>query len=580
MIRSKQFLNLFKRPIIVKTNHPRILSCRSLSSTSTPSTSTPSTSTSAATSATPLYISGHGWTGAFGKGIDFMVAPETSELSTEDERENSLTNISQFQENDGEQIVNVAAGWGHTVIITNKEIPTMEGKDTTNTNTTASNSNSNSKSEVKIYVAGRPYDFQSLLRLNRLPSFIRRSTVSLSLQMEKEQDWGMTGKIVDKIFNRDGNSPQYQKGVYANFEEIKLPHGDVPSLNHLEHNVLAASAGLTAIIGQSGTAYTFGLNKCGQCGVGNQDDIHIWDPTPIDLNRNYDDYTRYYNKVDGEDGEPMEITDVALGLQHGLVLDKDGVVHAFGKGSRGQLGFENATEVVSANGQDDNNDKHQQSEQSNIDFEYSPIKVGRFALNHESNSFIPLSQNDSVVTRISAGWNHSAAVTKNNHVWIWGKNVLMDMDVVTNDSSGINSVKAYDSLYPTHIKGLPQHLSVVDISCGSHHTAILMEDGSVYATGIATDTNEPTGGDVVLQIIPPGLLDHPVRQFKSHFDRTTIVAGEKGEQVLEVQLWSSKELRDEAVFEPAWVEEILDNCSGVEMIHRGWLHTVVVGSIK
>jgi len=224
-------------------------------------------------------------------------------------------------------------------------------------------------------------------------------------------------------------------------------------------------------------------------------------------------------------------------------------------------------------------------EKSNINAEFSAVQVTDFVLQKEGESNRNLTKDEAKVKIISAGLNHSAGVTESNHAWVWGKNVK---NVRKSDANGKNILDgllseklAIDSNRPFQIQGLPQNLKIVDLSCGSHHTAILMEDGSVYGTGIATDTVKPIVESVV-EMVPPGFIDMPVRQFASHFDRTSVV-GRGGKQVLELQLWSTDELRKKAVFEPAWVEELLinDECgekdkNSIRMIHRGWLQTLVI----
>jgi alpha-tubulin suppressor-like RCC1 family protein len=507
-----------------------------------------------------LHIAGHGWTGAFGTGAQTILSYETSHVSPQDRENNfrlindeanidsifSSSSSSSSSSNDSyDTIINVAAGWGHTAIV-------------------CKNNNNN---DTKLFVAGRPFDFQALLRLNRLPSFVRRGALSLSMKLDEENYWDKQGKkLISNFYNNNNNNnnssskEEYHHSVMSSFREVKLPNNDQPmsmidtsSNNHHHHHTLAASAGLTAIIGKSGKAYTFGLNRSGQCGVGNKDAVHIWNPTPLDfasteiihhisLNDDKDDYK-----------DDKIITDVALGLQHGLVLDDKGLIYAFGKAARGQLGIAD----------DDMTEQ-------NIDHEYSPVQIRHFRMDSADSldgdtTSSKMSESDVQVNRISAGWNHCAVVTDNNHAWIWGKNVLIDDN------------KTIDSAIPVRINGIPDELAIIDISCGSHHTSILMEDGSVYATGIATDANVPVGGGSVLQIVPPGIIDMPVTQFKSHFDRTTIIAGDNGEQILEVQLWSTDELRQQAVFEPAWVETMFGDCSKIEQVHRGWKHTVILG---
>jgi alpha-tubulin suppressor-like RCC1 family protein len=48
---------------------------------------------------------------------------------------------------------------------------------------------------------------------------------------------------------------------------------------------------------------------------------------------------------------------------------------------------------------------------------------------------------------------------------------------------------------------------VLRLSCGSHHTSVLLDDGSVWAFGIATDTKVPVHEPVCLIIA--GIIDSP-----------------------------------------------------------------------
>ena len=74
--------------------------------------------------------------------------------------------------------------------------------------------------------------------------------------------------------------------------------------------------------------------------------------------------------------------------------------------------------------------------------------------------------------------------------------------------------------------------------------------------------------------------------FTAGFDRTVVVAGsgkEARRQVIEVQLWSNEELRQQGAVRPTWLDwletqERVDNvCSEkVCSVHRGWMHSVVV----
>jgi len=134
-----------------------------------------------------------------------------------------------------------------------------------------------------------------------------------------------------------------------------------------------------------------------------------------------------------------------------------------------------------------------------------------------------------------------------------------------------------DARTPQQVIGLTatndkEVMKVQRISCGSHHTAILMEDGSVYAIGIASDEPLPILDPV--ELIPAGVLNLPIRQFEAHHDRTTVIDGQG--MVYQAHLWKDETLRDYAYFTPSYVEILLDEGHTIQSIHRGWRHTIIV----
>jgi len=462
----------------------------------------------------------------------------------------------------GEKALACAAGWGHTALVAG-------GADHT-----------------RLLVAGRPHDFQTLLRLRRLPGFVRNPVVSASLRYDdgsaegqgKDQtEAGMaqsslTAMILNKLLKFSSGNEEDGKadaigseirnrcGTFPSFTEIELPNGDSP-IGQLQggHSALAASAGVTAIIGQNdNTLYTFGINARGQCGVGQRNSNNVWDPTPVmGLGES------------GNEAKGSRITSVSLGLQHGLALDANGHIYSWGKGERGQLGI-----LLPGTFEDG----------ALPSVEYAAIRVREFVFPSSEASVTGtvidshrkqggrLSPDDARVVYISAGMNHSAAVTASNHAWVWGKNTRAPNP---EDNRQDRGKVAVDSNLPKLIHGLPPQLRIENIACGSHHTSILMEDGSVYCIGVTTDTVEPIL-DNATQIVPPGLFDMPVRQFAAHFDRTTIV-GKDGQQVLEVHLWSHDQ-QDGSWYEPSWLEGLMSQGRGksIDTVQIGWMHTLVV----
>lgn len=251
----------------------------------------------------------------------------------------------------------------------------------------------------------------------------------------------------------------------------------------------------------------------------------------------------------------------------GLCFNTEGELFAWGKGERGQLGIETvesesytATPLYKAV-------SWNQINNANPSFNHSSSSLQTDVL--EPPKYYALGK----ISQVSAGMIHSAALDEeSNIVYVWGKNTAPIRSDSTNDKGKVAS----DARVPFRMTGLPENRKVLQISCGSHHTSVLLDDGSVWAVGLATDTKQPIHTPVCL--IVPGVIDlATLTQFAAHMDRTTVVfAG--GLQVLQAHLWHDMESQSIAVFTPAWVDNLLESDSTLRIreIHRSWLHTVIV----
>jgi alpha-tubulin suppressor-like RCC1 family protein len=431
---------------------------------------------------------GEGWTGALGTGsLDQSVPGHDDEEELMDAPALVYPGA----------IKSAAAGWGHSAIVTK---------------------------EGRLFVCGRPHDFSTLLRLKRLPSFLRNYAAQHALRYndnDKEPD-SLSGRVISWMMG-DDDGPEgswrdaRRNSILPEFIPVEMPAGELASS-------VVASAGLTAVLSDKGRLYTFGLNHHGQCGIGKTSN-NVWTPEP----------------VIAEEGRAIvhPITNVAIGLQHGIALDTKGNVFLWGKGERGQLGL-----------------------QEKLTCEFAtPLTKFRLASQDGRQRWT----RDLRVTRIAAGMNHSAICTDENLVFVWGKNMA---ETTAQEDLGKPAV---DAMAPMLMKGLPQDTPVQDIACGSHHTAVLLEDGSVWAVGFATDNSQPILEAV--EVVPPGMIEMPCLAFCAHFDRTTVV-GKDGSQVLQVHLWGDEALQEQAVFKPAWCDLFQDK--PIQSVHRGWLHTLVV----
>ena len=489
---------------------------------------------------------GEGWTGA-------MVPGELNQRIRGhfDEAEVDLPVVMY----DKGPVLAVQPGWGHTALLVPPH-PADEG------------------GHNQLLLTGRPFDFPNLLRLHRMPRWIRRYA-NLQPRNKQAQAQSMHPSV---LFGRALTwlVEHYQKDTpedrallkdwataetYSLLDEwTALPTPESPIS-------LDCSAGFSAFGTESGRMYSFGMNTFGQCGVGLQrrfgdDEINNAEDDPIAYKNNELTLSRIIwspepvmhtilNDDDAEtikEGEVLSLESFALGLQHGIGLTADGEVYCWGKGERGQLGQDFTTA-------------------------HSPhallVRKGYSLTDSADGRQKPLYRKMGKVVQVAAGMVHSAALTADNEVLVWGKHVIPPLP----GDAEIGKT-ASDSKLPCVVQGLPDK-TILQIACGSHHTAILFEDGSVYGIGVSTDSKEPMLRP--MELIPPGAVDMPVRQFAAHMDRTTIV-GADGRQVLQVHIWEDPEFQDYALFTPEWVDRLLSEDSQVciREVHRSWLHTVIL----
>lgn len=552
-----------------------------------------------------VYGYGAQWTGALSRGRDNLITDEAPELSPEEIQQlGGCQNMIQLKGlDDGLECVTASAGWGHTAMIAQD----------------IANNKDDAAIRRKLMVCGRPHDFQTLMRLRRLPPLIRNFCLQYSLPLEGESDDRSSSKdpsILQRIasFLAGENEVTFHEHEYRRYSnipemlEIKLPsepavegdrinnevfelHGRKSTENSSTHqkqpmhthfqNTLAASAGTTAVISKTGILYMFGLNHRGQCGSGTFSP-NVWDPSPIRglaSKRFILDHGTGIGENLFKDFNEQEnpIVSVALGLQHGIALDSEGQAFCWGKGERGQLGQGRRLAGDNAQGEEDEPNENRTFEHAmHVANFYDPYAT----TSTKEDIYAPLlSPSDSKICLISAGMNFSVAVTSSNLLYIWGKNVAPNPSFSASDFN-LRSKPVEDSTYPRYIPGLPTNLQILKVACGTHHAAMLLEDGSIWAVGVATDSPVPMWDEAV-EILSPGIVDtSEIIGFQAGFDRTVIVSGVEGgrRQVIEIQLWSREELRQFGAVRPSYLDWLAqeDGLQQVRSVHRGWMHTVVV----
>uniref|UniRef100_A0A4W4FTQ7 HECT domain-containing protein n=1 Tax=Electrophorus electricus TaxID=8005 RepID=A0A4W4FTQ7_ELEEL len=154
--------------------------------------------------------------------------------------------------------------------------------------------------------------------------------------------------------------------------------------------------------------------------------------------------------------DAQKIAGVACGRTHSLAVNEHGQVFAWGAGEGGQLGLGTTEEAVRVS--------------PNTTY-YGQLGLGKGEPSSvspqplKSLCGIPLAQ-------ISAGGDHSFALSLSGAVFGWGRNSAGQL--------GLND--ELDRAVPCHIKFLRSQ-KVVYISCGDEHTAALTKDGGLFTFG-------------------------------------------------------------------------------------------------
>ena len=165
--------------------------------------------------------------------------------------------------------------------------------------------------------------------------------------------------------------------------------------------------------------YVWGNNRVGQLGLGHYNDEHL--PQKFNF---------------------ANIKKISCGGHHTMILTRSGEVYACGLSDCGQLGF--------------------MPEPTDVHYKLSPTKI-----------------NLSRIKKIICGRHHTAALTLDNEVYVWGYN--------DDGQLGLGQL-GLGQLGLVHITNeyVPQKLNLPDvkkISCGCSHTAALTSFGEVYVWG-------------------------------------------------------------------------------------------------
>jgi Regulator of chromosome condensation (RCC1) repeat len=248
---------------------------------------------------TAVFAIGEGWTGALGTGrLDQTIAGHDDANSDVADRPVLM------YESDQHRVLSCSVGWGHTAFVV-EEIPPLHAENVALPSSTIMNADNTAETmknsseavansdcpprKTKLLVTGRPHDFSALLRLNRLPRVLRQYAVHQTYRSVKspvgadqEQSHSLhpvdlVDRIVTYLSGMAKPNPDQDWEAARKHSFLVVPTViDVP-----ESPVqVVSSAGITAVVAESGALYTFGLNGMGQCGVGHTSN-NVWIPSAV-----------------------------------------------------------------------------------------------------------------------------------------------------------------------------------------------------------------------------------------------------------------------------------------------------------
>uniref|UniRef100_A0A4W5NHX3 HECT and RLD domain containing E3 ubiquitin protein ligase 3 n=1 Tax=Hucho hucho TaxID=62062 RepID=A0A4W5NHX3_9TELE len=201
---------------------------------------------------------------------------------------------------------------------------------------------------------------------------------------------------------------------------------------------------------RDGRVYTCGSNRCGQLGHDKPGD------SP--------------ELVVALDTQKIGV--VSCGQAHSMALNEQGQVFAWGAGGGGQLGLGTAEETVPIPSLTANARLMLDGQL----FTWGQNSSGQLGLGKGEPSTLspqPLKSLSGIpLAQITAGGDHSFALSLSGAVFGWGKNSAGQL--------GLNDKQ--DRSVPCHIKFLRSQ-KVVYISCGDEHTAALTKDGGLFTFG-------------------------------------------------------------------------------------------------
>ena len=296
---------------------------------------------------------------------------------------------------------------------------------------------------------------------------------------------------------------------------MDVPIPLVPSLVDLPRvRKVYCGAGTTLALDEDGNAFAMGCDDHGQCGVGERPTA----PTTAAVEA--------FTALDFD--EP--IIDVALGFRHSLAVDQKGRVFGWGKHDNGQVGAGEVRDVKDLR-------------------RYRPVQVFEDAI------------------AVAAGLSHSAALTKQGEVVVWGKmrsrtfrSAPRRFGHISGDDRIGPAILYNDAFEPRFLEfpsGTPPRVA---IAASNFHTVALDSAGDVWVVGLEKGTRE-------MVVEPRRLIQGPYKAIRSGIDAVAVFHSQGG--VVSPALQGGACVPDHLLDLPSSTKNLVD-------VAIGWKHTLAL----
>ncbi|KAK3083037.1 hypothetical protein FSP39_012315 [Pinctada imbricata] len=224
------------------------------------------------------------------------------------------------------------------------------------------------------------------------------------------------------VKTQGGQKKEERDGLIALWQGY---HGEIevrtfPKLSTQQVRRVAIGDDHTIFCTEGGQVYTCGSNKHGQLGAENLEVDYSADPVFVSGLKD------------------ILIKDVACGSNHCAAVSRDGQVYCWGESSHSQCGQQ-------------------------VNKVPTPTRVQIQNLSqdtcHHGN---PLEVEEIKIAQISCGAQHTAAVSRNGEIWVWGS------------GKGLGIKDVAETEKPVCLQNLVNR-NVISVSCGLNHTLVIVE---------------------------------------------------------------------------------------------------------